>query len=114
MNAGMTKLEQLLEEKRKKSAIKKVVEKVDMTDMEQKVFNFIGSTKLIGTNGIPIEGATTVEVAQAFPDLNSSTLRYVIWHLRKKGKLVDNGLRRTLERGRAPVVVWNIVKENDE
>ena len=77
----------------------------DLSELETQVLTFILATKVVGT-GIPLYGATTVEVSQGFPNVKVSTLRYAVWSLRKKGLLEDRGIRRSLEKGKQGLVVW--------
>lgn len=74
-------------------------------DMEMQVLAFCSSIKLIG-GSIPLEGASNCEIAKAFPNVNSNSLRYAVYNLRKKGLLVDRGDTRSLVKGRVPSVVW--------
>ena len=77
---------------------------VALTELESAVYNFVQATKLVGE--VPIYGATTIETCQAFPNINSNTIRYAVWSLRRKNKLVDSGVRRSLEKGKLNLTVW--------
>ena len=89
-----------------------LAEPVKLPDLEQRVYDFIGASKFIGESNVPIYGATTVEVAAAFPEINTNYLRRVVWNLRQKGLLVDKGVRRNLEKGKCNLAVWFSVGEN--
>jgi len=77
-----------------------------LSELEEQVLEFIKVSKFLGTSTVPLYGASSVEIAKAFPNLNSNTLRYALWNLRKKGLVVDRGNSRNVEKGRVPVVVW--------
>lgn len=74
--------------------------------MKEQVYAFVAGTKLVGLSDIPVVGASNVEIAAAFPEQNSNTLRYLVWGLRKEGRLVDSGIRRVFGAGKVPQVVW--------
>ncbi len=80
-----------------------------LPELEMQVLAFIKSTKLIG-GSIPLEGATNPEIAMAFPNANSNTLRYTVYSLRKKKLLVDKGLTRHIQKGKSGCVVWFAVE----
>ncbi len=82
---------------------------MECTELEQKVLLFVKEPKFLPNSTIPLQGATTVEVAKAFPEVNSNTLRYTVWTLRKKKLLVDKGIKRNMEKGKVGVVVWEAV-----
>ena len=89
-----------------KKAIVKEVKEIKLSELEEQVLEFVKVSKFLGTSTVPLYGASTVEIAKAFPTLNSNTLRYTVWSLRKKGLLVDRGVARNVESGKVPVVVW--------
>jgi hypothetical protein len=80
--------------------------KITLSELEQKVLDFIKSTKLVGSLDMPVFGATTVEVQQAFPEINGNTIRYTVWRLRVLQLVTDAGHRRSLEKGKQKLVVW--------
>ena len=83
-----------------------------LSDLQEKVFAFVWAEKTLGDTGIPLPGATTVEIAKAFPDINPNSLRYAVYNLRKLGVLVDSGNTRALTKGETPCVVWRATGHN--
>lgn len=79
---------------------------VKLSELQEKVFAFVLADKTLADTGIPLPGATTVEIAKAFPDTNSNSLRFAVYRLRKLGLLTDSGNTRALLKGETPCVVW--------
>ena len=94
-----------------KAPIKTDLVKHEYTELEQKIIQFVKNPKFLGSSDVPIVGATTVEIVEAFPDIKVSTLRFTVWHLRRKKVLVDAGFKRSLDKGKRGVVVWEVVGE---
>jgi len=81
-----------------------------LSNKEPEVFDFIKNIKQTHLH-IPIIGSSNSELFLAFPDINPNTLRFTVWSLRKKGYLVDSGIKRKPPKGTStPQVVWIAAK----
>lgn len=92
-------------------AKKKLTDKAN-EELPQKILAFIQAEKTDSRTNQPLVGITTAELMQlAFSEENANSIRYALWALHKAGLVGKTGLKRSTEKGKTALEVWDVIEK---